>query len=279
MIYQDILSNGHATRAVNQCFKLIAEPHDAGATNLFLPDGLLSVLYLAKGSFSIKTAAGKVVHKAPKILLAFFVQSQEVVFSADMIVYGQTFYPWIINKLGMPGRELQNRLEPIEMINRAGEGLYEKLAMVNNETQIPALVQRAIFNQEEILLPSPLTTYMQKVVASNGHLKISAVLPELNMSERHFQQKFLNSFGITPKYYIDLCKFNYSKALLEKERQMSLSAIAQWSGYCDQSHFIRNFKKFSGRSPKVLRKEDIGMGKYFGMYQNRGDGIFDDVVK
>jgi AraC-like DNA-binding protein len=159
------------------------------------------------------------------------------------------------------------------MVNKSCTVLYEQLTMVNHETQIPQLVQQAIFENNHELIPTPVTAYMQKVVTSNGHLKISAVLPELNMSERQFQQKFLNSFGITPKHYLDLCKFNYSKALLEKEGQMSLSAIAQWSGYCDQSHFIRHFKRFSGRSPKVLRKEDIGMGKYFGMYQKRAAGF------
>lgn len=273
MIYQDIPANGIASRTVNQCFKLTSEPHDAGTTNLFLPDGLLSVLYLAKGSFSIKSPWGEEKYKAPKLLVAFFVQSQEVVFSADTIVYGQTFYTWMVNQLGLPGKEIQNHLVPIEMICPLKRKVYEQLAMLEHETQIPHLIQTAILDQEEMLLPAPLTTYMQKVVASNGHLKISAVLPELNMSERQFQQKFLDAFGITPKHYLDLCKFNFSKALLEKEAQMSLSAIAQWSGYCDQSHFIRHFKRFSGRSPKVLRKEDIGMGKYFGMYQKRAAGF------
>lgn len=269
MIYQDIQLSGPIANNVNQCFKLTAEHEDAGTPNLFLPDGLLSVLYLAKGSFSVKTPTGNETHQAPKLLLAFYVQPQEVYFTAGTEVYGQTFYPWMVNQLGIPGRDLQNHLVPLEMINSLKSSLFEQLAMANHEAQIPRIIQSAVFDQDKVLVTTPLTAYLQKVVNSNGQLKISSVLPELNMSERQFQQKFLNSFGITPKHYIDLCKFNYSKALLEKEEQMSLSAVAQWSGYCDQSHFIRNFKKFSGHSPKVLRKEDIGMGKFFGMYQNR----------
>ena len=265
MIYQDIKLVNDNCNHVNQCFKLIAEVKDAGIPNLFLPDGLLSVLYLAQGSFCIKEKS----YHAPSLLVAFFVQSQEVKFTAGTVVYGQTFYPWMVNRLGVPGKEIQNQLEPIELINPEKNSLYEQLEKVKNETDIPQLIQAAIFNQDEVFVPASLNAYLKQVVTSNGQLKIANFLPELNMSERLFQQKFMESFGITAKYFTDLCKFNYSKALLEKEQQLSLSTIAQWSGYCDQSHFIRNFKKFSGRSPKVLRKEDIGMGKYFGMYQKQ----------
>lgn len=39
------------------------------------------------------------------------------------------------------------------------------------------------------------------------------------------------------------------------EREQSIAHIAAESGYYDQSHFIKEFKRFTGFTPEQYRKE------------------------
>jgi len=61
--------------------------------------------------------------------------------------------------------------------------------------------------------------------------------------------------GINPKEYTRIVRFQ--KALEQMQHQsgeINQAQIAYASGYADQSHCIREFKKFSGYTPTSLLK-------------------------
>jgi AraC-like DNA-binding protein len=87
--------------------------------------------------------------------------------------------------------------------------------------------------------------------------RLSQVLHELNLSERSLERTFLSNIGITPILYARICRFQSSLALLQQDKCRSLTTIAHSLGYFDQSHFIRDFKLFSGVSPGIYLRKAI----------------------
>jgi len=78
---------------------------------------------------------------------------------------------------------------------------------------------------------------------------------KIAMSQKAFIQKFKRHYLLTPKDYFQLKKINQSIALIENNQSSSLTEIALSTGFYDQSHFIRTFKKFCGYSPKKHLKQ------------------------
>ncbi|MEM9546817.1 MAG: helix-turn-helix domain-containing protein [Bacteroidota bacterium] len=72
----------------------------------------------------------------------------------------------------------------------------------------------------------------------------------ISISQKSFIQKFKRYYQITPNEYMKLKKINQSIKLIQNNKSMTLTEIALESGFYDQSHFIRNFKKYCGYSPK-----------------------------
>lgn len=73
------------------------------------------------------------------------------------------------------------------------------------------------------------------------------------LGKKQFERLFRQCVGINPKEYGQIARFQ--RAL----RMMQLGScdyvdIAYATGYSDQSHFIREFRKFSGLTPKQLVK-------------------------
>lgn len=79
-----------------------------------------------------------------------------------------------------------------------------------------------------------------------------------NVAERHgitaryLQKIFVQQTGLTPKLYAKINRFQNSLVLLGRQDQ-SLTSVAYSSGYFDQSHFIREFKSFTGFSPSRFK--------------------------
>lgn len=68
-------------------------------------------------------------------------------------------------------------------------------------------------------------------------------------SERSLERHFKQRMGMSPKTYLRICRFNAVKARLDQSPDCSWQELVFSSGYYDQSHFIKEFKQFSGKTP------------------------------
>jgi len=84
---------------------------------------------------------------------------------------------------------------------------------------------------------------------SNGsHEKIISISNHNRISARYLNQLFSQYTGLPPKLFLKINRFQHSLNLLHKNGQR-LTSIAYESGYFDQSHFIKEFKLFTGITP------------------------------
>jgi AraC-like DNA-binding protein len=77
---------------------------------------------------------------------------------------------------------------------------------------------------------------------------IENVANRYGITSRYLQKLFLQYTGLTPKLYSKINRFQNSLRLITK-KDGSLTSIAYDCGYFDQSHFIREFKSFTGLTP------------------------------
>ena len=90
--------------------------------------------------------------------------------------------------------------------------------------------------------------YIQDTKALN--LSLDELANNVNPSKYHFLRVFKNNLGITPHNYIVAYKIQRAKDLILNGD--SLSDVSLEVGFSDQSHFIKNFKKIYGYTPKKL---------------------------
>lgn len=89
---------------------------------------------------------------------------------------------------------------------------------------------------------------MQEIKQRDFFDNIENVALRYGMTSRYLQKLFLQYTGLTPKLYIKINRFQNSLRLVAR-KDVSLTSIAYDCGYFDQSHFIRDFKSFTGITP------------------------------
>ena len=80
---------------------------------------------------------------------------------------------------------------------------------------------------------------------------ITSVSSRVGFSHKHFIDLFRRQTGLSPKVFCRIRRFQ--KALLEVQTRAEINwaDVACSCGYFDQSHFVHDFKKFSGLNPSA----------------------------
>ncbi len=96
-----------------------------------------------------------------------------------------------------------------------------------------------------------ITEYIDKHLGEK--LKVHDIAQQCHLSYSNFAAKFREQYGMSCKEYIERMKlFKAEEYLLFTD--LDLAEISRQTGFSDQSHFIRCFKKFRGVTPNQFRK-------------------------
>ena len=83
------------------------------------------------------------------------------------------------------------------------------------------------------------------------------------LSSRRLRKLFSEQTGFSPGYFKKLSRFNSATKQLEKEDFDKLSDVAFDNKYYDQAHFIKDFRHFSGLSPKDFLKQKADSSEFY----------------
>ena len=110
------------------------------------------------------------------------------------------------------------------------------------------LLQKLSLSQHRFNKVVLISDIMNEIRQDDFFDNIQNVAARYGITSRYLQKLFLKHTGLTPKLYSKINRFQNSLRLITK-KDASLTSIAYECGYFDQSHFIREFKGFTGYTP------------------------------
>lgn len=168
-------------------------------------------------------------------------------------IFGVCLYPQAMPLLfGLPATEFTNQMPDLNtLLRQEGNELEDKIANVPNNEQRIKLIEDFIerrfsrYHKEQL----PAFQAIQTIIQNKGLIKVKQLANDYFVSERQFERQFRKFSGFSPKLFSRIVRFQ-SALRQYGNNEKSLTEIALESGYYDQSHFIHDFKEFSGYHPK-----------------------------
>lgn len=96
---------------------------------------------------------------------------------------------------------------------------------------------------------------LKQVELSGGLIPVEKLAAGAGYSQRHLSRKFQEYVGLSPKEYLRVSRFILSLDRLKRYPVLSLTEIACKSGYYDQAHFIRDYRRYTGYTPGQVASE------------------------
>lgn len=180
-------------------------------------------------------------------------------------IFGAYLYPFAIPRFfGFCANEVTD-LSPdlYSIFGREGSLLEESICTAaNNETRVRImsgfLESKLDANARD--LPS-VHCAVRSIIDAGGQISVERLAERFDLSTRQFGRKFKEVAGLTPKLYAKIIRFQAAAASRSLGPQ-NLTDIAYACGYYDQSHFINDFRRFSGYSPKEYFREQAEGTQY-----------------
>lgn len=172
--------------------------------------------------------------------------------SSDFGMLGVYLYPFAIPQLAdLPASALTNEMVDVStLFGLEGLLLEEKVLAAKNNLERVRIVSQFIKQKidrakdREPLLQQTI----KQIVDGTEPLSISELRNDFYLSVRQFERKFKEQSGFSPRAFLNIARFSALIKSTEKHRT-NLTRMAYDRGFYDQSHFIHNFRQFSGYSP------------------------------
>lgn len=121
------------------------------------------------------------------------------------------------------------------------------------------IIEQWLLSQMADALTSKTVYDLKRITASIKRLFSMPATPVTELasvaclSKKQFERLFNELVGANPKEYARIVRFQKSLKLLQHcSEDINQAQLAYQCGYADQSHFIREFKQFSGYTPLAL---------------------------
>lgn len=262
MLYNEFLPSEHL-RPYIKTFYFFESEKEAEVEDVVFPGGSMELIFnLGNGIW--KTASKGVFHKTPAIeLWGQLTQPLPVKSEGKNKMLGIRFYThgaafflkedlWELKNRVFDARDvLGNSVHQLRELLLETDSLHQRLELVER-----FLINRLFSLEKNSRQKSMVGLITQELQTEMLSEDIKSLASRYQLTPRYLQKLFLQYTGVTPKLYHKINRFQRSLSLVTK-KENSLTSIAYDCGYFDQSHFIREFKSFTGITPSHYTAESF----------------------
>ncbi len=233
-----------------------------------IPDGTIEMAFILGDDIKRYTSEDSFIMQPRAMVLGHTIAPFYIEPTGYVDTFAIRFYPYgFANFVTVPIKALANTETPLAQLfeEKTTKKLEQEIIHAADTKQRIKIIESFLLNKlnEQTTVDNIVKTTIDTLFATKGSTSISKILKEDLSHRRQLERMFVKQIGVSPKQLGKVIRLqNALKAMLNEEE--SLTHIAYQNDYYDQSHFIKDFKEFTGISPKeFLGNEKMTLSSIF----------------
>ncbi len=259
--------NVKLTEFIKRYWTLEGEKENTPLKNTIVPDGTMKLIFHYGDTYKHHSQNSKIT-----ILPKYF-------------LIGQLTKPYVIEPIGVTGsfvvqfkpngflpfttipiKEMENTAIPLDkLFGENGKILGEQILNANSTSKRIEIIEAFLLDKlaNKKTIDSIVKSTVDTIFKANGQFSVNEFSKSNNINRRQLARKFSSNIGLSPKQLAKTIRIQTTLKSLLNEQHTSLTDLAYENEYFDQAHFIKDFKEFTGLTPKEFYGDDLKMSLIF----------------
>lgn len=269
MNYQTFQPHPDLASLVNFYWTLEVPAEDKPQRQRIIPDGGIEMAFILGDDIKRYTSTDEFILQPRAMVLGQVIEPFYVEPVGVVNTFAVSFYPYgFANFVAEPIKGLVNKETPIELLfgDASAKKLHQKILKATNTGERIKVVEAFLFGRlnEKTTIDNIVKNTIDTLLSTKGSTPINKILKQNISKRRQLERKFVKQVGISPKQLGKVIRLQTALKMLLNEEEENLTRIVYESGYYDQSHFIKDFKEFTGVSPKeFLGNKNMALSSLF----------------
>lgn len=235
--------------------------------NTIVPDGRMKMIFHYGAPYKRYTENGDSIILPKCFVIGQLTRPIEVEPTGQTGTFFVCFHPYgFLPFATMPIKEMENTAVPLEKLyGKEGITLGQNILNARSTTERIQLIEAFLLNR---LTDTKTVDYIVKstvdtILTANGQLSVDELSRQTNINRRQLVRKFSLAIGLSPKQLSKTIRLQATLKILLNQKITSLIGLAYEGEFYDQAHFIKDFKEFTGLTPKEFYGEELKMSLIF----------------
>lgn len=166
----------------------------------------------------------------------------------------------------IPIKEMENTAVPLEkLFGKDGLEIEQRILNAKSTSERITLIETFLFSRlsNTHTVDQIVRSTIETILTADGQLSIDELCRQTNINRRQLVRKFSSTIGLSPKQLSKTIRLQATLKMLLNKKVTSLTTLAYESEYYDQAHFIKDFKEFTGLTPKEFYGDHLKMSLIF----------------
>ena len=160
--------------------------------------------------------------------------------------------------LGQPLHYFTDKYVTLDCIfNKEAEEIWEQLCESLSFNEKILITENFLYRKllKNTLPKEELLFGIESLISNQVKTPIGSICKQFNISRKHLNFLFKEYSGVSPKLLSSLNRLQNTLQSISQSKPEKLTTFAYNLDYFDQAHFTKDFKRFTGLSPKEYLKQ------------------------
>ncbi len=232
-----------------------------------VPDGCMEMIFHHGEPFKQYVSKVKWIIQPRCFVIGQLTQPLVIEPTGETGIFSVRFHPHGFTPFTtLPLKELENKAISLKrLFGEEGQELADKMIQSDSTQQRIKMIETFLLSRvaHTETIDRIVKSTVDTILTAKGQLSIDAISRENYIHRRNLERKFSTAIGLSPKQLAKTIRLQDTLKLLLNQQFTNLTSLSYQGGYYDQSHFIKDFKEFTGLTPSEIYGEHLQFSKLF----------------
>ncbi|WP_294317607.1 helix-turn-helix transcriptional regulator [uncultured Chryseobacterium sp.] len=267
MNYQTFEPDQDLTAFIKCYWTLESPKEETPEKQTIVPDGCMEMIFHYGDLYKQYLDNGNSIIQPRCFVIGQLTRPLEIEPTGETGIFSVRFHPeGFLPFIAIPIKEMENTAVSLEkLFGKDAQEIEQQILNANSTSERIKLIEIFLLNRltDAETIDRIVKSTVETIITANGQLSVDELSTLTQVDRRQLLRKFSSAIGLSPKQLSRTIRLQTALKMLLNDQFSNLADLAYENEYYDQAHFIKEFKEFTGSTPKEFYGTNVKMSSLF----------------